>query len=248
MEGWVKLHRKLIDWEWYQDSKMVHLFLHLLFSANFEDKKWMGVLIKRGQLATGLNALHLKTGISIQSLRTCLKHLEKTGEINKQTNNQFSIITISNYDSYQLTSDDTNKQPNKRTTSNQQATNKQLTTTKNVKKDKNEKEVNKIPMFNEFKKYALEKKQNIDIPTLKLKYESWVENGWKDGNENKITNWKSKLLNTLPYLKETIAATGRNIKSEIAPNDFGISSPTAVQLDSERKKRMFKSIDKIGKS
>jgi hypothetical protein len=58
-----------------------------------------------------------------------------------------------------------------------------------------------IPSFDEFKNYALLKKSNIDINHLKLKYESWAENGWKDGNNNHVKNWKSKLLNTLPHLK-----------------------------------------------
>ena len=234
MEGWVKLHRKLIDWEWYQDSRMVHLFLHLLFSANFEDKKWMGVLIKRGQLATGLNALHLKTGISIQSLRTCLKHLEKTGEINKQTNNQFSIITISNYDSYQLTSEDTNKQPNKRTTSNQQATNKQLTTTKNVKKDKNEKEV-----YRSFAHLKLTEKE----------FESIKETGYTkariddilDSIENYKDNIKYTSLNLtvrkwLKREKDSVPQS-RNINSERAPKDFGVSSKTALNYEEYQKSK-----------
>jgi len=32
-------------------------------------------------------------------------------------------------------------------------------------------------------------------------YEQWVSDGWKDGNENEIKNWKTKLKNTLPHLK-----------------------------------------------
>lgn len=58
-----------------------------------------------------------------------------------------------------------------------------------------------IPSFAEFSKYAIEKKPDIDINNLKLKYDSWVENKWMDGNDKKISNWKTKLLNTLPYIK-----------------------------------------------
>lgn len=36
---------------------------------------------------------------------------------------------------------------------------------------------------------------------IKSKYESWIANGWKDGHDNKIKNWKSKIKNTLPHLK-----------------------------------------------
>jgi uncharacterized protein YdaU (DUF1376 family) len=37
--------------------------------------------------------------------------------------------------------------------------------------------------------------------SIKSKYESWVANGWKDGNNTKIKNWKTKIKNTLPHLK-----------------------------------------------
>jgi hypothetical protein len=59
----------------------------------------------------------------------------------------------------------------------------------------------KIPEFEEFKIYALTKKQNVCLESLKLKYDSWFANGWKNGNDKKIVNWQSTLLNTLPYIK-----------------------------------------------
>jgi len=123
MDGWIKLHRKFSDWEWFDNSEMVHLFIFLLLNANSENGSWRGMTIKRGQILTGLHSLNERTGISIQTLRTCLNRLEKTGEINKQSNNQNSLITICNYESYQEKPQKSNKQPNKRPTSDQQATN-----------------------------------------------------------------------------------------------------------------------------
>ena len=40
MEGWVKLHRKFLEWEWYDKSETVHLFLHCLLKANHKDKSY----------------------------------------------------------------------------------------------------------------------------------------------------------------------------------------------------------------
>lgn len=37
--------------------------------------------------------------------------------------------------------------------------------------------------------------------SVKSKYESWVDNNWKDGNDKPILNWKLKLKNTIPHLK-----------------------------------------------
>ena len=65
-----------------------------------------------------------------------------------------------------------------------------------------------FPTFSEFWKYTAdyihEKKlgetENWKIP-IEAKYNAWKENNWKDGNGNKISNWKTKIQNTIPYLK-----------------------------------------------
>lgn len=61
-----------------------------------------------------------------------------------------------------------------------------------------------IPTLNEFLEYfKLQKEFNYDayLYSVTAKYEQWVSDGWKDGNENEIKNWKTKLKNTLPHLK-----------------------------------------------
>ena len=63
-----------------------------------------------------------------------------------------------------------------------------------------EKDKCKIPVFDDFLNHALLKEPLVDPNSVKLKYESWIENNWKDGNDNKIKNWKSKLTNTVQYL------------------------------------------------
>lgn len=65
----------------------------------------------------------------------------------------------------------------------------------------NKNKENNIPEFIEFLEYAKKNESNILESSVKLKYDSWIANEWKDGNNKKITNWKSKLLNTIPYLK-----------------------------------------------
>jgi hypothetical protein len=156
MIGYIKLHRKFIEWEWFNIPHMVQLFIYLLLSANHKDGDWRGIKIKRGQLLTGLNRMNTDTGISIQTLRTCLSRLEKTGEITSEVTNKYRVITICNYDTYQDKDADTNKPPNKQLTSNQQTTNKQLTTNKNDKNKKNEK--------NKKIYKAVKAKLNYDLP------------------------------------------------------------------------------------
>jgi len=36
---------------------------------------------------------------------------------------------------------------------------------------------------------------------LEAKYNSWVANGWKDGNGKEISIWKTKLQNAMVYFK-----------------------------------------------
>jgi hypothetical protein len=80
----------------------------------------------------------------------------------------------------------------------------ELSTQSKVKESKvKESKINIIPTLKEFGEYAILKKPNVDKLDVKLKYDAWVENGWKDGNNDKIVNWKSKLLNTLPHIKES---------------------------------------------
>ena len=105
------------NWQWYQDSKMVHLFLHLILKSNFQDGFFMGTLIKRGQIATGRNSLSNQLGMTEMMVRFRLEKLVKSKEITIKTTNHFSIITLCNYEKYQT------KQPTKQPTINQPLTN-----------------------------------------------------------------------------------------------------------------------------
>lgn len=144
--GYIKLHRQLIDWEWYSDTNVCRVFVHLLLTANFKDGNWRGQGVKRGQVIIGKESLGKTLGLSIQQVKTVFKKLKKTGEISTKATNRFVIVTICNFDSYQdkeaiKKEVATNKQP----TSNQQTTNKQpqRKNVKKVKKEKNKEEVKK---------------------------------------------------------------------------------------------------------
>jgi asparagine N-glycosylation enzyme membrane subunit Stt3 len=126
--GWIKIHRQILEWEWYDEPNVMRLFLHLLLKANHKDKSYRGNVIKKGTLLTGRDLLAKETGLSIQQIRTAINKLKSTNEITIKTNKQGSVIQIVKYAEYQiLTNKVTNKQPD---------SNQQLTTNKNVKKEK----------------------------------------------------------------------------------------------------------------
>ena len=101
--GWIKLHRKIKEWEWYKDSQVVHLFYHLIISANDKDKKWKDFNIRRGEFVTSVRNISEETGIPVISVRRKLEILEKSGAILRKTTNKFTLITICKYGSYQST-------------------------------------------------------------------------------------------------------------------------------------------------
>jgi len=190
MSGWIKLHRKLLDWEWFRDPVMVKLWLYLLIEANHEDRRFMGHPVTRGQLIIGRKALSETLMLTEQQIRTCLTRLKSTNEITIKTTNKFSIVTINNYEQYQNPDNQQNNQQ-----SNQQLTNNQPTT--NHKQEvKNERKENTTggqapkpsfqkPTLDEIKAYIHEKNSSVDPEAFYAFYES---NGWKVG-KNPMRSW-----------------------------------------------------------
>lgn len=143
MDGWIKLHRKLTEWEWYSDINVKTLFIHLLLTANHKDQKWKGIEIKRGQKLTSIEHLSKEIGLTYQQTRTAINKLKSTGEITSKTTNKYSLISVEKYNDYQICTEKNNEQITNNLTTNQQSNNKQtnnqITTNKNDKNIKNEK-------------------------------------------------------------------------------------------------------------
>ena len=130
VSGYIKIHRKLIDWGWYSDPVTKVVFLHLLLTANYKESEFRGQKIAPGQTVIGTKALAEKLGLTVQNVRTALSHLETSGEIMRESTNKFSLVTIANWGKYQLTDD--------KLTNDQQSTNNQLTTLEERKKVRKE--------------------------------------------------------------------------------------------------------------
>lgn len=128
-EGYIKLSRGIIDWEWAGDPAMLALWVHLLIRANYEDKRLRGEIIKRGQLVTTVADLSEAAGLSTQTVRTCLARLKSTNEITSTSTNKNTIITISKYDEYQCCGKgiQQTEQQARQQTSNKRVTNEQQT-------------------------------------------------------------------------------------------------------------------------
>jgi hypothetical protein len=159
MVGHIKLDRKILSWEWYQDANTCRLFIHLLLIANHKETRWKGIPVLRGQVITGLDKLCTQIGLSIQQARTAFDKLQTTGELTIKVTNKYRLVTICKYDYYQSYMKEDNKQDNNKITNNstsqQQSDNKQVTANNNDNNIKEDKEVNnsykgQFPKFSDF--------------------------------------------------------------------------------------------------
>lgn len=150
MEGtFIKLDRKILNWEWFDDPIMFKFFVYLLLKANHKNRYWQGVEIKKGQLITSRLKLALALNLTERQIRTCINRLKMTNEITIETTNRFTVITICKYVIYQSGKniyDQPDDQPDDQpTTSQRPASDQRATTTKECKEyNKNVKNVKNL--------------------------------------------------------------------------------------------------------
>ena len=83
-EGWIKLHRSLLEWEWFTDSNTLHVFIYLLLKANIKDVKYRGLVIPKGSLVVTVSDIGNVLGLSHKAVRTALEHLRLSEQIATQ--------------------------------------------------------------------------------------------------------------------------------------------------------------------
>lgn len=153
-KGWIKLHRKFLEWEWWEDINVSRVYLYLLLSANHRTKQWKSTTCSTGQVITSLATIKRQTKLSLRSVRTALEKLEATHHLTRKTTNKYTIISLSNWDKYQSQNDTQNDTP----------PDKRATTNKNVKEEKN------INIKNPLK---------MNLTELKDYYQSLIKSGIK---------------------------------------------------------------------
>lgn len=100
-EGWIKLHRSLLDWEWFGDSNTFHVFVYLILKSCNRDHVWRGTPIPRGSLITSIRKIADETGVTEKSVRTAIQRLREGKQIIVKPTNKHSLITICKYSIYQ---------------------------------------------------------------------------------------------------------------------------------------------------
>ena len=127
----IKLNRKILNWQWYSDPCTRDVFIHCLLKANWKSGKWHGYKYQRGQFITSLPSLSSELGLSVRSVRTALDHLKSTGELTDWHDSKIRMITVVNYERYQSSDSLNGRRP---TGDRQQYKNNK--NIKNIKEDK----------------------------------------------------------------------------------------------------------------
>ena len=145
MEGWIKLHRKLLDNPIIvKDSDYLSVWIYVLLNAThkeydtlFQSKR---ITLKKGQLITGRKSISEKLKINESKVQRILKTLENEQQIKQQKGNKNRLITILSWDKYQQDEHQNEQQMNNNRTTSEQ----QVNTNKNEKNIKNDKNVTTI--------------------------------------------------------------------------------------------------------
>lgn len=138
--NYIKLMRSLKDKSYYsKDSEKLHLWVHLLLTANWNDREEMlggkPIICKAGQFTTGRKQLSKETGINESKVERLLTYFEKTEQqIEQRKTNTNRLISILNWDKYQVI-----EQPSKQRVNNNRTTSEQrVNTPKEYKEDEEE--------------------------------------------------------------------------------------------------------------
>lgn len=101
MGNYIKIDRKILEWEWWADINTYRLFTYMLIRANWKEGDFKGVHVPRGSFVSTLSKLSEATNLTVDEIRTALKHLKSTKEITSKSHGKFTVFTVNNYDQYQ---------------------------------------------------------------------------------------------------------------------------------------------------
>jgi len=183
-EGWIALHRKIYNSSDFNNQLEVAVFLYLVAMAShkptqvvYRKKK---ITLNRGQISIAYRDLAKKFNLSTQNIKTIIKHLKKSCNLNQTLTKNLSIYTIVKYSKYQDIEPASNQKLTNRTT-----TITTITTSKDNNSIESSSMTNKpkkieIPLLQSLNKKLITKpkeKNEWEIMREKLDaqdYEKWV--------------------------------------------------------------------------
>lgn len=254
VEGFIKLHRQITEWEWFDEPTTFQVFLKLLLLVNWKEQKWRGITVNAGSTIKSLETLADLSGLSVRNWRTAIRNLEKTGEVTQSRHGKYRILTVKKWSEYQ--------QADTKVTGKRQEDDREVTAIEEGKKGRR-KEV-RTPVRHETQtlfntidtacqKYGLNNKVNIKaldvyveryIRKIRLGVEfqkclAWlIDNGKRDITSQRVGNWFAKALEIQGREQR------RQDEWKTAQND-PLQKTKMKQEDKERKKNSTSSVGEI---
>ena len=121
-DGWIALHRKIYNSSDFNNQLEVAVFLYLVAMAShkpvqvvYRKKK---LTLKRGEISIAYRDLAKKFNLSMQNIKTIIKNLKNSGNINQTLTKNLSIYSIVKYSKYQDLEATPNQKLTNRTTTN----------------------------------------------------------------------------------------------------------------------------------
>ena len=103
--GWICLHRNLRKHWVYQNPVYLKIWIEFLLLANFDRRESVinnrVVVLKKGQFIFGRKEFSKRLGVTEHQIRRFITNAQTTAMLHKVNRHKYSIITITNYDFYQ---------------------------------------------------------------------------------------------------------------------------------------------------
>ena len=202
MEGWIKLHRVLLDSQIFASEKGLKIWIWILLRANHKQKfvpikigKGESVVtVDRGEFIFGRFSAEEDLNIDGSTIYKWIKKMELLEMITIKSNSHYSILKVNKFNDY-------NDIENIEVATIEQPSNNQVTTieqplntNKNEKNVKNEKKIFIAPNIEEVKQYF--KENNYKEETAIKFFQYYSVANWIDSRGNKVRSWKQKAQST----------------------------------------------------
>jgi len=151
MEGWIKLHRTILESFAFSNPTTLKLWIWILAKASSKERfvpikvseSFRDVKLEPGQMLFGRFKAEEELEINGSTIYRHLQKLQDHGNISMDTNTQYTIITICNWDKYQSTEEESEQAANSQRTANELPANKQRTASEHIQESKESKEEEK---------------------------------------------------------------------------------------------------------
>lgn len=128
-EGYIKLQRNFLKWEWYSNPITRAVFIHCLLKANWKETEFKGMTIPAGSFISSYAEIARETGYSIQNVRTAIANIKSTDDLTDEVTNGKSgkthVFTVVKYAKYQSTNKGTNSCSKSKLTTSKEIKNKE---------------------------------------------------------------------------------------------------------------------------